>query len=149
MGKFKEFLAEKAIGFYITLGAAVLSLITAVVYVICFSAMGAAEFISWAVFAFLLVACIITLALLILPMFVPLLKEILASIAPWVVMAASLLGLILFVNAAFNYINANVTGSFELRIEFVLSAVFVILSAIIGTVAVFFRVCKKEKEAQV
>jgi len=141
----KDYLQNKAVGFYVALGVAVLCLAAAIVYPISFSTIeDGMEFVSWPTLILLLLGFILTAACFVIPLFVPWLSEWLLPTVPWILAGCALLGLFLFVPAFYDYIIAKGTGGFELKIGFILPAVFFILTAIAATAGMFIRVIKKE-----
>jgi len=145
---FIEFFKEKAaVGFYISAVVAVLCLLTALVHPVAFAAIGP-EFTAWESVILLLAGFGHAAVCIVLPIFVRPLREWMLPIAPWILAGAALLALLLFVPQAYAYINANATGTFELKSEFILTAVFFILTPIIATAGIFIRLVKKENKKE-
>ena len=142
----KGYLKDKAVGFYVTAGVAVLCLLSAILYVVIFSSIDEMIKVSWGVFVFLLLGFILTMACLILPLFVPFLKEWLLPIAPYVIGAASIIGLCLFMPSGYDYASKNMIGAVRLEFGFFLCAAFFLITALAGTAGIFIKVIKKEKK---
>lgn len=134
----KQRLAEKSFGFYVTVGVAVLAIITAIVYAACYS--NTPRFLSWPAFALLIAGAVIALGLAFLR---------LDEFGTAILALFSLIALLLFVKVIYNYVIVVIVGidlnSFEPA--FLASTVLFALTFVASVVNIFLPQ-NKPKEAK-
>ena len=139
MGKIKEFLKDKAVGFYVSAAVVLLVIITAIVYV-GFYGHGPREAnidgMSWWGFAFLLIAGIGGIGLGVIKQY--------KWIAPLVALA-SLWALLFFVQAIYQYVSIvlNKIDLSSFSAAFILTVVFFALTLVTSIVGIFLKQVKE------
>lgn len=121
-------LADKSVGFYILLAAALISVVTAVVYAANYSKLSV--YMSWAAVIIMAIGAVVSVGL----SFVGI-----DEIAPAVVALTSLIGLLLFVKAIYGYVAVVVVGidlnSFDAK--FIACTILFILSYVVSVASIF------------
>lgn len=127
----KKFFSDKTIAFYIALGAAVLSIATAIVYV----AIMSGTYMSWIAFALLLVSAAAFIALSILKY---------SKIGVAVMAALNFTALILFLAKASPYVIDNISGTLSgaTFIAMIVSAALIFVSFAVANVTVWLQLNK-------
>lgn len=132
MEKIKDYLKDKKYGFYVTLGAALFSLLTAIIY-----AASYAGNVSWWVFVLLLAGAFLGVGVIALKKF---------DLAPVVIAVASFLAFLLFAYA--NYWNVGNAfaevlqfggSKISLSAGFWVSIIFLLITIIASTASIFFK----------
>lgn len=125
----KEYFADKKPGFYVTLAAALISIITLIVYAVGY---GSSRYMSWAAFWFILIGIVVAAALVALRLY---------RFAPAALFAANTLALCFFIYYIYYFVSSVVYGiqfsSFPP--EFVSSVVMFVLAIVSSIVAIFMK----------
>lgn len=121
-------LAEKSFGFYILLAAALISVVTAVVYAANYSKL--TVYMSWAAVVVMAIGAVVSVVLSFVGA---------DEIAPAVVALTSLIGLLLFIKAIYGYVAVVIVGidlnSFDAK--FIACTILFILSYVVSVVSIF------------
>lgn len=135
----KQRFAEKSFGFYVTLAAVVLAIITAIVYAVGYS--NTPRFLSWPAFILLIAGAVVTLALAFFN---------LDEFGTGVMALCSLIALLLFAQIIYNYVVVVMVGidlaNFDP--EFLASTILFALTFVVSVVCVFLPQNKPKKEVE-
>lgn len=133
----KEYFSDKKYGFFVTLGAMLLSLITAVVYV---SIYGKTRFMSWAAFAIILVGVVGAAALIVFKLY---------RYAPALLLVANFVGLLLYAYYIYFFISSVAVGiQFSgFPPSFFANIVFFALTLTASVACTFMAQVKREEKA--
>lgn len=125
----KNFLANKPLGFRVTLVATALSLVTALVYLAIYSS---SRYMSWQAFGIMIAGVVLTVALIAL-------KQ--ARFAPSALLAGDFLSLLFYVYYIYFYVSSVVTGiQFSgFPLEFFVNIALYAASLVLSIACVFMR----------
>lgn len=130
----ENIMANKPVGFRVTLVAAALSLVTAFVYLAIYSS---SRYMSWQAFGIMLAGVVLAVVLIALKQF---------RFAPSALLVGDFLSLLFYVYYIYFYISSVVTGiQFSgFPLEFFVNAVFYAVSLILSIACVFMRQTNEE-----
>lgn len=125
----KEYFADKKTGFYVTLAAALISIITLIVYAVGY---GRTRYMSWEAFWIVLIGIVVAAALVALKLY---------RFAPAVLFGANTLALCFFAYHIYFFVSSVVYGiQFSaFPPEFIASVVMFVLAIISSIVAIFMK----------
>lgn len=131
--KFKDFTKDKLPGFWVSVGVTLLSLITAITYIACYTNTDKMNY--WG-FAFLLIGAIATLVLGIFKKY---------TYIPYVLGFCSFMGLLFYIYAMYYYVSVVMVGidldHFEP--QFIVCTIFIAITFIAGVVDIFMNQTKQ------
>lgn len=134
----REYLKDKAIGFWFSVSLVLLTAVTAIVYVSCYAG---SDDMNWFSFAFMLAACIATVVLILLKKF---------EYASYAAALLIFLSLLFFIYGIYYYVSVVLVGidldSFSA--EFIACTVLYALTFGLGVANVFLRPLKKETDKE-
>ena len=151
MQKVMDFLKSRTIGFFISAAAALLSLISAILYAGFFAS---EPEMSWVVFVLPLVAFLVSAALLVVPFFFSRLEKLTVPFVPFILTTANLFALCLFAEVGYKLINRLVVGHAD-KMDNIFTffgaglpvcLILMVVVAVLSTIAIFTKQIKKEKE---
>lgn len=133
----KEYFSDKKYGFFVTLGAMLLSIITAIVYSCIYAK---TKFMSWAAFAIILVGVVGAAALIVFKLY---------RYAPALLLVANFVGFLLYVYYIYYYVSATLVGiQFSgFPSSFVANVVFFALTLTASIACTFMAQVKREEKA--
>jgi len=145
IAKNKEFFKKAAVGYYVAAGVCLLMVLTAIVYAAGFSSINP-ELVAWEAVAFLWVGFGLALLCLILPIFVPMLKEYMLPAAPWVLLGCALIALAFFApKTVIEYVTTTGSADRFTELRFLMPTILFVLTPIAATPGIFFKSSKKEQ----
>lgn len=138
MERIKTFLSQKRYGFYVTICASVLAVITAIIYAANYH--NYLAMMSWPAFVLLLVMALVSIALTFI--------KFTAPWAPIPVAVGALAGLLLYIKAMYNYVTVVLVGIdlSGFSAQFIICSVFVILTFVVAVANIFFPQVKEDKQ---
>lgn len=135
----QTFLKNKAVGFYLSCGAALLALITAIVYpasYATFSIQGGYTMMNWGIFVLLLVMVAAAVLLTLFKQF---------KWLPWALAAISLATLCLYIYSMYYYVSVMVYGiDASFNATFIFNCILVVATFAVSVVSVFVKQTKEE-----
>lgn len=130
----RDYLKDKAVGFWFTAAIAALSLVTAIVYAVCYAG---TENINWFSFAFMLAAFVAAVVLVVLGKI---------KLAPYIQAALVFLSLLCFIYGIYYYVSVVLVGidldTFDP--EFIVCTVLYAVTFGLGVANVFLKQIKDE-----
>lgn len=138
MNFLKEYFSDKKYGFYVVLGTMLMSIITMIVYVAGYSK---TRYMSWVAFALLIIACVITAALLVFKMY---------KLAPAALLACNFLSLLCFIYYIYFFVSSVMTGiQFSaFPPEFMATVIFYGITLVSSVACVFMPMVKDKEESE-
>lgn len=138
MERIKTFLSQKRYGFYVTICASLLAIVTACVYAGLYH--DYLSMMSWTAFILLLATALVSVAMT--------LWKYTAPFAPIPVAVGALAGLLLYVDAMYNYVAVVLVGIdlAGFSASFIVTTVFVALTFVVAVANIFFGQVKENKE---
>ncbi len=140
----KKIISGRTVGFYLATATALLSLVTAIVYVVGY---GDSEYMSWTAFALLLAAFAAFVGMTLFSVTVPW--------APVALCGLDFIAFLLYIHAIYMYLSevfyggVTLSAMAQLNSFFVICTVFMLIAVIAGNVSVYLKQEKEQEDEQV